>query len=519
MRRHKHNKNAVSEILGAILLIGIVVAAFSIIYFYISSDKGPAPQNYAYIVGDVDGQNLTLTHTGGESFDADDKITITIKGIQHNYLIKDKLNDENGNGKWDFGEKIHENFTVDIHYLDQYEVIGVQAIDSLSNAIAFQGPIYTRYKSDVAVSLTTNLSNPVAGQRLTIIISAWCLGGDFPAAGGVVLNCTLPPGLDFISCSPEQGTFDPMSGKWIIGNLLKENSPINLTIVALVNPEPYHEPTQLGIIFDGSDYTSGSSSTFKSTYLNSLMFALAPEKFNLFPTDGTVELTAVGCGFDNPPRAFSVLEPTTLTADNVKPLSSGQGFRNDNCPGGKAPISSALRLITDKMSKSVNFSKDKKQIILIISSGHRNCVWDSNPSNNTQDVCPGIYMSNQNQIDLDTINANEYAKTMLDYNETSDEINAITVAKSDDLRDSSFLNASIVFPPPGNIYNMTNPIIEPGWVFESPAGKDAFQQSFNNVIRTLFSDILYQSALADSTTIDPNDINNYFGKVIQPVYI
>ena len=196
------NKHAVSEVLGTLLLLSIAVLAFSIIYFYISSDDGPAPQTYVYIVGDVDGQNLTLTHTGGESLDANDKISITIKGVQQLCLIKDKLNDENGNGKWDLGEKINENFTVDIHYLDQYEVIDVQAIDSVSNAIAFQGPIYTRYKSDVAVSLTTNLSNPVAGQRLTIIISAWCLGGDFPAAGGVVLNCTLPPGLDFISCSP-----------------------------------------------------------------------------------------------------------------------------------------------------------------------------------------------------------------------------------------------------------------------------------------------------------------------------
>jgi hypothetical protein len=403
--------------------------------------------------------------------------------------------------------------------LDQYETIGVQAIDSVSNAIAFQGPIYTNYKSDVAVSVKANVSNPIAGQRLTVTIGAWCLGGDFPAAGGVQLNCSLPDGLEFISCSPEQGTFDPITGIWDIGNLLVEDSPVNLTIIALVNPTPYHDPTQLGIIFDGSDYTSGSTSTFKSTYLNSLMFALAPEKYNLFPLDGSVEITVVGCGFNDPPRAFTVLDPVTVTKDNAKDLSSGQGIRNDQCSGGKAPISSALRLVADKMSKSVNFSKEKKQIVLIICSGNMNCVWDDNPSNNTQDVYPAKFTSNQNKVDIDTITADEYLKTVFNFNDANDEINAITVAKEDSLRNSSFLNASIVMPQPGNIYNWANPILEPGWVFESPAGKNAFQQSFNMVIQTLFSDILYQSALAHSTTVDPNRINNYFISVIKPRYV
>jgi hypothetical protein len=517
--RHTRNDIAVSEVLGAMLLLSIAVLAFSVIYFYLVSDDGPAPQTYVYIVGDIDGQNITLTHTGGESLDANDKISFTIRGVKQLCLIKDKLNDENGNGKWDLGEKIHDNFTVDIHYLDQYEFIDVQAIDSVSNAIAFQGPVYTRYKSDVGVYVTVNTSNPVEGQRIIITVSAWCLGGDFPAAGGVVLNCALPEGLDFISCSPEQGTYDQASGEWYIGNLLVEDSPVNLTFIALVNPTPYHESTQLGIIFDGSDYTSGSSSIFKATYLNSLMFALAPEKYGLFPTDGCVELTVVGCGFDDPPRAFTVLNPTTLTEDNVKPLSSGQGFRNDDCSGGDAPISSAIRLVADKMSKSMNYSKEKKQIVLIVCSGHMNCIWDDNPNNNTKDVYQGIFTSNENQVNDDTINAVEYLKSTIDFNVASDEVNAITVAKTDDIRDSSFLNESIVMPQPGNIYNMTNPIIEPGWVFESESGKNAFQLSFNNVIRTIFSDIFYQSALADSTTIDPNSKNNYFISIIKPIYI
>ena len=510
------NEHAVSEILGAMLLLFIAVMAFSLIYFYLVSDDGPAPQTYVYLEGAIDGQNITLTHMGGESLDANDTISFTVNKTTNSCRIKDYLNDTNHNGKWDFGEQIRNNFTVSLRFMDRFESIGVQAIDDLSNAIAFQGPVYTKYRSDVAVYIMTNVSNPQNGDLISITISAWCLGGDFPAAGGVNLSCILSDDLDYISYTAEQGTYDNTTGLWNIGNLLVVDSPVNLTIRARVNAVGYHVPMQFGLILDGSDYTSGSSSTFQSTYLNSLMFALAPEKYGLFPSDGTVELTVVGCGFDDPPRAFTVLDPILLTEENVKSLSSGQGFRNDDCSGGDAPISSALRLLTDKMSKSANYSKEKKQVVLIISSGNVNCIWDENPSNNTQDVYPGIFTSDTQQVQFDTIQAAEYLNSTFAFDTLSDEINAIVVAKTPELRNSSFLNQSIVMPQPGHIYNMTNLPVEPGYVFESDTGKDAFQQAFNTVLELLFNSFPAQVSLKSSTTIDPNYNNNYYITIVKP---
>ncbi len=95
----------------------------------------------------------------------------------------------------------------------------------------------------------------------------------------------------------------------------------------------------------------------------------------------------------------------------------------------------------------------------------------------------------------------------------------MTVAKDINLRNSTFLNASIVIPQPGNIYNMTNPIVDPGWVFEVDLGKNSFQEAFNVIIQTLFNSISMQVYVQDSTTIDPNSNNDYYYVRIQPVFV
>ena len=47
------NTKAVSELVGTILLLGIAVSAFSVIYLQFANDNGPAPETYINIVGDI----------------------------------------------------------------------------------------------------------------------------------------------------------------------------------------------------------------------------------------------------------------------------------------------------------------------------------------------------------------------------------------------------------------------------------------------------------------------------------
>jgi len=125
-------------------------------------------------------------------------------------------------------------------------------------------------------------------------------------------------------------------------------------------------------------------------------------------------------------------------------------------------------------------------------------------------------MGNIPQVKLDTINAAEYLNATIDFNMENDELNAITVAKTVNLRNSTFLNESIVMPKPGNIYDINNPIEDPGWVFEVEPGKDEFQEDFSLIIKLLLNSIRIQVNLDGSTTIDPNGNNDISIVNIQP---
>jgi len=125
-------------------------------------------------------------------------------------------------------------------------------------------------------------------------------------------------------------------------------------------------------------------------------------------------------------------------------------------------------------------------------------------------------MGNIPQVEVDTINAAEYLNATIDFNMENDELNAITVAKTVNLRNSSFLNESIVMPLPGNIYDINNPIDDPGWVFEVEPGKDEFQEDFSLIIKLLLNSIRIQVNLDGSTTIDPNGNNDISIVNIQP---
>ena len=128
-------------------------------------------------------------------------------------------------------------------------------------------------------------------------------------------------------------------------------------------------------------------------------------------------------------------------------------------------------------------------------------------------------MGNIPQVEEDTINAAEHLNATIDFNMENDELNAITVAKTVNLRNSTFLNESIVMPIPGNIYDINNPIVHPGWVFEVEPGKDEFQEAFSLIIKMLLNSIRLQVNLDSSTTIDPNNSNDISTIIIQPSFV
>ena len=137
IKKIKNNKNrAVSEVVGTILLLGISVTLFSVIYTVILSTPYSPPTPISNIVYSLNDKNLTLTNVGGKQLDLDTEIKILINNtLYKTYKVGDYL--DLNDTKWGIGDKIKIDlgeYSSDIDY--SFEV---QVIDVHSNSIVIMG--------------------------------------------------------------------------------------------------------------------------------------------------------------------------------------------------------------------------------------------------------------------------------------------------------------------------------------------------------------------------------------------
>jgi len=102
---------AVSEIMGTLILITIAVSVLSAISLIILnplinfSDENPPN---VLFVAFIQNDNVIIEHRGGIPLDVQTKITITIAGISDTFNLNqfNYWNDENGDGAWSIGEQV-----------------------------------------------------------------------------------------------------------------------------------------------------------------------------------------------------------------------------------------------------------------------------------------------------------------------------------------------------------------------------------------------------------------------------
>jgi FlaG/FlaF family flagellin (archaellin) len=142
-KKNSHNNNAVSEVIGTVLLLGISVTLFSIVYISVLTlpNSPPTPSSNIYFSYNYnetnDVTNIILTHFGGTelSLDTDIKIIIgddspIIEKVRKN-LSEESINDS----YWGFGEQYIYNASGNL--LDKS--IEVSVIDTDSNSIVSIG--------------------------------------------------------------------------------------------------------------------------------------------------------------------------------------------------------------------------------------------------------------------------------------------------------------------------------------------------------------------------------------------
>ena len=102
----KKPDEAVSEVIGAILMVGIGVALFSILYFIVMSYPFTPSVPSVDIVGSIQGDSIVLEHRGGDSLDQNATVSFIVGATKISNTVGFFLNDSNGNNRWDVGEQL-----------------------------------------------------------------------------------------------------------------------------------------------------------------------------------------------------------------------------------------------------------------------------------------------------------------------------------------------------------------------------------------------------------------------------
>jgi hypothetical protein len=105
----KKNNDAITEILGTILLLLIAVTCFIIIQANILSSPSPHQQPHVTIVGEIQGKNITLLHGGGEPLSLQTKVKFEIGENIFNIIIGENEYLDSKfkvDGVWNIGESL-----------------------------------------------------------------------------------------------------------------------------------------------------------------------------------------------------------------------------------------------------------------------------------------------------------------------------------------------------------------------------------------------------------------------------
>jgi hypothetical protein len=146
---------AISEILGTVLLLVIAVSLFCVVaIFFFSYPFSPSAPS-VNVVAATEGNNLILEHRGGEPLDPDTKIVVTIGGEVNETTVGALLDQEfMEDGQWNMGEGLV--FPEELIAGLQVEI---RVIDAASNTVIMRGVLQEGETSTIPYVLTLDASD------------------------------------------------------------------------------------------------------------------------------------------------------------------------------------------------------------------------------------------------------------------------------------------------------------------------------------------------------------------------
>jgi uncharacterized repeat protein (TIGR01451 family) len=494
MNRIKKN-TAVSEIVGSVLMLSIVVSAISIIYYNVLSIPPPDNPPNVTIISYVENNNLVLEHQKGDSLSLDTAITIRMDIENQTFLVKKYLDtDAIKDGKWNIGEKVIYPLPFTIQNIQSYFTSYLHVADLKSNSLVFMGTLDVYPETDIGLNMTVNNLNPSIGSTVNFTITVTNYQGGTPAINIQILDF-LSYNLYYVYSEASRGFYNPETGIWNI-SYLESGESASLTITAIVTLST--EPTQFAIILDGS--TSISSSDWK---LMRTGLANAIKDPYMFPHDGTVELTVIQFGQKDSRTQYARKELGPIIVKENNYISIGNTIANLRQLGGYTPMGCGIYLAADTLNKSLFLNQSDRQVVCLITDGQPNCSCD-----------PKTYTGRFVNCVVGRAVAEEGRNYLIDIlNMTPGQDQFSSIAVGDDTN-TPWLKNNIVWPQPGNYA----PPYKPGWVRNVTSWQE-FSECICEILRDLFGFTINNNVKVIAVTpfVDPNPEDNEVNIILTPV--
>ncbi len=515
--KNTRRNDAVSEIIGTLLILGITVSLFSVVSLSIFSIQPPTPAPTVNIVCTVDGNKLILEHYGGEPLGLDTKIFLTVCNQSLVQTTAGELLDEKSkaDGVWNIGERLVYPFTYDKDYPHaEAQVVDIKTNSCILNADVALPPI-----CDVGIKMTVDNQFPNINDPVVFTINATNYKGNIKATNVQILDI-LPSGLTYQSNVTSSGSsYNHDTGIWTIDTLMIGNSCyLEITAKCTQTGTPTGDFTQLALLLDGSGSISASNWTTMLTGI-----AAAVETQSCIPRDGSVELTVIQFAdtYDNLSDVVHLeVEPVVINETTFAAVA--QTIRTIEQQGGFTPTAAGIYLAADVLSgdlngylhgtpwqgcASQNFSKANRQIINMVTDGVPTIAMDQGNYGNY--YCDGNNSCSQQSAE----HAIQYLINTLQMGD-KDEFNIQAIFASPfgfPNVNIPWLKDNIAWPQPGNCA----PPFNAGWVY-SISGWGDFPYSLEMEFKLLFFGMTNTAVIIPTHNSDYNSLNNKASAVVVP---
>lgn len=240
--------------------------------------------------------------------------------------------------------------------------------------------------ADLGVTKTVDDSAPDVGENVTFTIT---IHNNGPSdATGVELTDQLPASLSFVSATPSQGSYDPISGVWSVGALTAAGptSTATLTITATVVSAGATTNTATVTASDQPDPNPGNDSDSASLNGNPLADLAVTKSGPAMVTPGDDILYTIVVTNQGPSAATNVVIADATPAGLVFVGNAGACTTAYPCSLGTLPVG-ASRTITSTYSVPADYSGPDPIVNTAIASSD---TPDPNPGNNQGSAQTGV---------------------------------------------------------------------------------------------------------------------------------